>query len=239
MLKTKTQTVISVLFVCGMGILSGCSIQDETNENIKNKTENEEITQISDLEQTFIDDANLCVKGDISNLQSIIDRYKKSYRDQNYPEPYSLQKKNANRAFEKCAQKALRLGDSSAFNAMITRPGQAARISRGFYINGNLTEGAFWLQRVINIEGPENGYERAGRIFIQKKETLPIGAKLLEYSARLGSITARQSLYNLTNPSSYAFLQLTKAEEEQEKVSNNSEQNETKVDSGSSDKKNT
>ena len=59
MLKTKTQTVISVLFVCGMGILSGCSIQDETNENIKNKTENEEITQISDLEQTFIDDANL------------------------------------------------------------------------------------------------------------------------------------------------------------------------------------
>lgn len=88
MLKTKTQTVISVLFVCGMGILSGCSIQDETNENIKNKTENEEITQISDLEQTFIDDANLCVKGDISNLQSIIDRYKKSYRDQNYPEPY-------------------------------------------------------------------------------------------------------------------------------------------------------
>ena len=89
---------------------------------------------------------------------------------------------------------------------------------------------------MINIEGPESGYERAGRIFIQRKETLPIGAKLLEYAARLGSITARQSLYNLTNPSSYAFLQLTK-EEEQEAISENSDSNKTNTDS-SIDKKN-
>ena len=237
MLKNKSQTVLAVLFSCTMSILSGCSIQDETNENIKNKTEHEEVLQISDLEKKFIDDANLCVKGDISNLPSIIERYKKSYRDKNYPEPYTLQEKDANRAFEKCAQKALRLGDPSAFNAMITRPGQAARISRAFYIKGNLAEGAFWLQRVINIEGPENGYERAGRIFIQRKETLPIGAKLLEYSARLGSITARQSLYNLTNPSSYAFLQLTKEEKEQEAISENSVSNETSTNN-TIDKKN-
>lgn len=238
MLKGKSQTVLFVLFMCGLSVVSGCSIQDETNENIKNETRQEEIVKISDLKKKFIDDATLCVKGDIGNLPSIIDRYRKSYRDKNYPEPYSLQEKDANRAFEKCAQKALRLGDSSAFNAMITRPGQAARISRGFYIKGNLTDGAFWLQRVINIEGPENGYERAGRIFVQRKETLPIGAKLLEYSARLGSITARQSLYNLTNPSSYAFLQLTQKEEEQEAVSNSQEKNATNAANSSLDKKN-
>ena len=81
MLKNKSQTVLAVLFGCTMSILSGCSIQDETNENIKNKTEHEEVLQISDLEKKFIDDANLCVKGDISNLPSIIERYKKSCAD--------------------------------------------------------------------------------------------------------------------------------------------------------------
>ena len=55
MLKNKSQTVLAVLFGCTMSILSGCSIQDETNENIKNKTEHEEVLQISDLEKKFIE----------------------------------------------------------------------------------------------------------------------------------------------------------------------------------------
>lgn len=221
----KSRLLLITLFCLSTGILSGCSIEDETDENIKNQGQKEEIPVISGLKQQFIADANLCVKGDISNLPSVIDRYRKSYRDKNYPDPYSLQEKEANHVFEKCAQKALRLGDASAFNAMITRPGQAARISRAFYIKGKLSEGAFWLQRVVNIEGPESGYERAGRIFIQRKETLPIGAKLLEYSARLGSLTARQTLYNLTNPYSYAFLQLTRDNEDQEEEKTSSQSN--------------
>ena len=193
-----------------LSLLCACSISDETDEEIKNQVKETQI-EVSPLVKAFIDDANTCVKGDIENLPSIIARYRQSYRDKNYAEPLSLQQKIPNRAFEKCAQKALRLGDDSAFKAIVTRPAQATNISRRFYLQNNLQEGAFWLQRVINLEGPLNGYERVGLNFIKHKETLPIGAKLLEYAARLGSITARQSLYNLTVPSSFAFQQLTGA----------------------------
>ena len=83
------------------------------------------------------------------------------------------------------------LDDRSAFDSMIIRPARVARIARYFYAMNNPTQGAFWLQRIINTQGEVRGLEVAGRIFIQDTRTIGVGVRLLEQSARLGKIACR------------------------------------------------
>ena len=93
---------------------------------------------------------------------------------------------------------------------MIIRPARVARIARYFYAMNNPTQGAFWLQRIINTQGEVRGLEVAGRIFIQDTRTIGVGVRLLEQSARLGNRNARQMLLGLMNPGSTYYQEITR-----------------------------
>lgn len=191
--------------------LGGCSIE-EVDSQERTLDEDElysfSLNSQSSLEEQFMQDCLQCVQGDLSTIQSLIQRFEASYRDPNFSEPLVLQRFNPNHLFESCAQKALQEGDKSVFDASITRPGRAARIAQRFYSAGNINDGAFWLQRVVNLQSEKDGLTTAGRIFVGHRETLAIGARLLEQAARLGSTEAAQILLGLTNPSSSYYQAL-------------------------------
>lgn len=193
-------------------VLSGCSIKDETSQEIKVQRQELINPQPKTKTQRFINLCSECILGDLSKLDEIVATYQSSFTPKtNYPTGAFLYQKIApTQAFERCAQKAMLLGDNRAFNAMIIRQGKIARTARYFYATNKPTQGAFWLQRIINVKGEMDGLEVAGRIFIQDIRTIGIGVRLLEQSARLGNRNARQMLMGLMNPGSVYYQQLTK-----------------------------
>lgn len=193
-------------------VLSGCSIKDETSQEIKVQRQELINPQPKTKTQRFINLCSECILGDLSKLDEIVATYQSSFTPKtNYPKGAFLYQKIApTQAFERCAQKAMLLGDNRAFNAMIIRQGKIARTARYFYATNKPTQGAFWLQRIINVRGEMDGLEVAGRIFIQDIRTIGIGVRLLEQSARLGNRNARQMLMGLMNPGSVYYQQLTK-----------------------------
>lgn len=193
-------------------VLSGCSIKDETSQEIKVQRQELINPQPKTKTQRFINLCSECILGDLSKLDEIVATYQSSFTPKtNYPKGAFLYQKIApTQAFERCAQKAMILGDNRAFNAMIIRQGKIARTARYFYATNKPTQGAFWLQRIINVKGEMDGLEVAGRIFIQDIRTIGIGVRLLEQSARLGNRNSRQMLMGLMNPGSVYYQQLTK-----------------------------
>ena len=189
--------------------LNGCSIanEDETEQKIE-VTETKKTEQEMTPVEKFIADCDRCVLGDISHLPELIATYQSTYTGHTdyTPDSFTYQHLEPTLAFERCAQKAAQEGDRSAFDSMIIRPARVARIARYFYAMNNPTQGAFWLQRIINTQGEVRGLEVAGRIFIQDTRTIGVGVRLLEQSARLGNRNARQMLLGLMNPgSTYAI----------------------------------
>lgn len=212
----KLRAVALGLMLSGLALaLGGCSIESEDLEEQKVKVE-EKKTDDSELELTptgkFIAECNKCVLGDISNLPTLIETYLSTYTSRtDYAEnAFTYQYLEPTLAFERCAQKAMQEGDRSAFDSMIIRPARVARISRYFYAQNNPTQGAFWLQRIINTQGEQHGLEVAGRIFIQDQRTIGVGVRLLEQSARLGNRNARQMLLGLMNPGSTYYQEITR-----------------------------
>ncbi len=199
-------SVLTAALLC-----SSCSIEvvDSQERTLPEDTlYNLRLNSASTPEGQFMTDCLQCIQGDMSKLSRLISSYEASYRDTTCAAPLALQRYRPNLLFESCAQKALQQGDKSAFAAIITRPGRAARIAQRFYSEGNLTDGAFWLQRVVNLLGEKDGLTTAGRIFVQSRSTLSTGARLLEQAARLGSREAAQILLALTMPSSSYYQQL-------------------------------
>lgn len=193
-------------------VLSGCSIKDETSQEIKVQRHELINPKPKTKTQRFINLCSECILGDLSKLDEIVATYQSSFTPKtNYPKgAFLYQKITPTLAFERCAQKAMLLGDNRAFNAMFIRQGKIARTARYFYATNKPTQGAFWLQRIINVKGEMEGLEVAGRVFIQDIRTIGIGVRLLEQSARLGNRNARQMLMGLMNPGSVYYQQLTK-----------------------------
>ena len=193
-------------------VLSGCSIKDETSQEIKVQRQELINPKPKTKTQRFINLCSECILGDLSKLDEIVATYQSSFTPKtNYPKgAFLYQKITPTLAFERCAQKAMLLGDNRAFNAMFIRQGKIARTARYFYATNKPTQGAFWLQRIINVKGEMDGLEIAGRVFIQDIRTIGIGVRLLEQSARLGNRNARQMLMGLMNPGSVYYQQLTK-----------------------------
>ena len=193
-------------------VLSGCSIKDETSQEIKVQRHELINPKPKTKTQRFINLCSECILGDLSKLDEIVATYQSSFTPKtNYPKgAFLYQKITPTLAFERCAQKAMLLGDNRAFNAMFIRQGKIARTARYFYATNKPTQGAFWLQRIINVKGEMDGLEVAGRVFIQDIRTIGIGVRLLEQSARLGNRNARQMLMGLMNPGSVYYQQLTK-----------------------------
>ena len=193
--------------------LNGCSIanEDETEQKIE-VTETKKTEQEMTPVEKFIADCDRCVLGDISHLPELIATYQSTYTGHTdyTPDSFTYQHLEPTLAFERCAQKAAQEGDRSAFDSMIIRPARVARIARYFYAMNNPTQGAFWLQRIINTQGEVRGLEVAGRIFIQDTRTIGVGVRLLEQSARLGNRNARQMLLGLMNPGSTYYQEITR-----------------------------
>lgn len=205
--------VLLVLALASSFVLSACSIKDETTQEervsesvLAKRPEGKTKTQ------RFINKCSDCILGDISEIEDIIDTYLSTYTAlTNYPKGSFLYQRIApTLAFERCAQKALLLGDDRAFKRMLIRQGQIARTARYFYATNRYSDGAFWIQRIINVRGEMDGLEVAGRIFIQDIRTIGVGVRLLEQSARLGNRNARQMLMGLMNPGSVYYQQLTR-----------------------------
>ena len=196
-----------------LSFLSGCVIEADNPEakNAEVKLTQEKEAQLSEVDR-FILAANRCIAGDLSGLDKLVATYTSSYTKgvKWNDKSFIYQQIKPTQAFEKCAQKASRDGNRSAFNQMYIKQGRIARIARFFYATNQPTEGAFWLQRLVNVKGEMDGLEIAGRLFIQDTRTIAVGVRLLEQSARLGNRNARQLLMGLMNPGSLYYQQITK-----------------------------
>lgn len=206
-------TFVSCAAIAAAMLLSSCSIRDETSDEILVQEESEEIVlkKPRTKSEFFIQKCIECAAGDLTNLAEIVETYQSTFTNStDYPSnAFLYQRINNHQAFENCALKARLEGDTIAFDSMIVQPNKIARIARYFYAYNQPTQGAYWLQRIINIRGEVLGLEVAGRIFIQDIRTIGIGVQLLEQSARLGNRTAGQMLTGLMTPGSPYYNQLT------------------------------
>ena len=215
LLPTKaTLRLMALATLGGALVLSGCSIEQSDNAEAKIEVSKAEVKNPEEMTpvERFIYDCDQCVLGDISKLSELITTYHSTYtRSNEYtPDSFLYQHIEPTQAFERCAQKAMLEGDRTGFDNMIIRPGRVARIARYFYAQDDATQGAFWLQRIINTQGENHGFEVAGRIFIQDMRTIDVGVRLLEQSARLGNRNARQMLMGLMNPGSSYYQEITR-----------------------------
>lgn len=192
-------------------LLTGCSIKDDSSNEQKVTISKPTQVVAKTKTQRFINKCTKCILGDLSELDDIIATYKSSFTPKTtYPKgAFLYQKITPTLAFERCAQKAMLLGDNRAYKEMFIRQGKIARSARYFYATNKPTQGAFWLQRLVNIKGEMDAYEIAGRVFIQDLRTISIGSRLLEQSARLGNRNARQMLLGLMHPGSVYYRQIT------------------------------
>ncbi len=195
------------------GLLCGCSIDEtEGQELLVQPAENEErridFAGLSDLQREFMLSCFKCIMGDVSELNDIVQSYRSSRTDPDFSEPLALQEYRINSAFESCAHKAAQLHHFELQQAMVTHPMPAAELAQKFYARGNLTDGAFWLQRTINLSGEKEGSAAAGRLFIQHRSTMLLGARLLEQAARLGDRESAALLLGLTDPFSTSYQNL-------------------------------
>lgn len=202
-----------VLVPCVSWVLSGCSIEQVVYEDAKIESDfYQEETTSTDPVDIFIAECNKCVRGDIDKLPELIKTYYSSFTPSNHYEPgqFMYQQIKPTQAFEKCAEKANAMGDKSAFSQLMIRPARIARTARFFYIQKDYRQGAYWIQRLININGEMDGLQVAGRIFIQDMRTIDIGVRLLEQSARLGNREAKQMLLGLMQPGSSYYQSITR-----------------------------
>lgn len=194
---------MKILFSC---IVLSCLICSCTSNNdtekplVEKKTIVTEDTRVKE----FLDMTDKCIIGDMSYNKKLIELYTSSAKRKN-SNFLLYEDKNITRQYEKCAQKALTLNDPSLFENLISKPNQCANIAQSYYARGDLVNGAFWVQRVVNLLGEKDGFELLGRIFVKYKSTLNLGARMLSYSAYLGNTDAHDLLLSLTDPYSVYY----------------------------------
>ena len=206
-------TLASCALLTASMLLNGCSIRDETSEEIMVEEQGEEIVLKKPRTKTefFIQKCIECASGDLTYLDEIVETYNSTFTNTtDYPHgAFLYQRMKPTQAFESCALKALIEGNRMPYDNIIVRPNKIALVARYFYAYNQPTQGAYWLQRIVNIRGEVNGLEVAGRVFIQDTRTIGIGVQLLEQSARLGNRAAGQMLTGLMTPGSPYYQQLT------------------------------
>ena len=198
-------------------VLSGCSIEQEDQQEAKVAVDRvsgaQLLAQATNDYERFLANCRICIEGNLTTPQidELVATYLSSYtgRLDWGPDAFIYQRMEPTNAFEKCAQKAMIMGNRKPFENMIVRQGRIARTARFFYANNEPAEGAFWLRRLVNVKGERDGLEVAGRVFIQDLRTIPTGVRLLEQSARMGNHNARQMLLGLMNPGSSYYQEIT------------------------------
>ena len=216
-LPRALRSILCLGLTLGALALGGCSIEQEDQQEAKVKVERvtgaQLLAQATNDYERFMANCRICIEGNLSNeqLDELVATYLSTYTGklQWGPDAFLYQRMEPTNAFEKCATKAMIMGNKKPFDNMIVRQGRIARTARFFYANHEPAEGAFWLRRLVNVKGERDGLEIAGRVFIQDMRTIPAGVKLLEQSARLGNHNARQMLLGLMNPGSTYYQEIT------------------------------
>lgn len=194
--------------------LSSCSIHDEENKEALLEAKPSDAKMYED---SFSKMTLNCIKGDFKDVDSIMDLYKKALIDNNNKKDASLLKIDTNKNFEKCAIKLRQTGDEKLFALLVQNSRLAATIARSFYLQDDELNGAYWAQRVLNMEGAEYGYEVLGDVFIKDKKTLKIGANLLAEAISRGNLNALTLLQNASVQYSSKYFQAQR-ETERKKV---------------------
>lgn len=216
-LPRALRSILCLGLTLGALALGGCSIEQEDQQEAKVKVERvtgaQLLAQATNNYERFMANCRICIEGNLSNeqLDELVATYLSTYTGklQWGPDAFLYQRMEPTNAFEKCATKAMIMGNKKPFDNMIVRQGRIARTARFFYANHEPAEGAFWLRRLVNVKGERDGLEIAGRVFIQDMRTIPAGVQLLEQSARLGNHNARQMLLGLMNPGSTYYQEIT------------------------------
>ena len=214
---TLTLRPLTLALALASLVLSGCSIEQEDQHEAKvavdRITGEQLLAQATNDYERFLANCRICIEGNLTDPQidELVATYLSSYtgRLDWGPDAFIYQRMEPTNAFEKCAQKAMIMGNRKPFENMIVRQGRIARTARFFYANNEPAEGAFWLRRLVNVKGERDGLEVAGRVFIQDLRTIPAGVRLLEQSARMGNHNARQMLLGLMNPGSSYYQEIT------------------------------
>ncbi|MBO6258639.1 MAG: hypothetical protein J6M93_04825 [Succinivibrio sp.] len=180
-------------------LAQGCAIENEYDEKIIIPDENNSQHQHDERENTFMDLCKKCVLGDFDELNTLRNTYFQSFRDRSFTPRFLFQREEFNSYYESCIHKAVSEGKAdNSINYMIIGPYSASLIAREMYAENRAADGAFWIRRVINLQGRKNGYEIAGSIFIRNEKTYNIGVKMLGESAHLGNFQAYGQLYDLS-----------------------------------------
>ncbi len=179
-------------------ILSGCTYDDETIEKavVPQTPPGAEESIAGNFEKL----ARRCImQGQTEDALTLNDLYLQSLKE-DY-KPYLLfQEVKYSKLHDQCMQKVAHNGHREFIDKIMTRPRRIAIVSRDFYAKNDLKNGAYWFTKLVNIQGMVRGYYTAGNIFIQKKETLPYGARLLSEAAFLGNKEAMQVLMQVNSP---------------------------------------
>lgn len=234
---TLTLRPLTLALALASLVLSGCSIEQEDQQEAKVAVDRiigeQLLAQATNDYERFLANCRICIEGNLTDPQidELVATYLSSYtgRLDWGPDAFIYQRMEPTNAFEKCAQKAMIMGNRKPFENMIVRQGRIARTARFFYANNEPAEGAFWLRRLVNVKGERDGLEVAGRVFIQDLRTIPAGVRLLEQSARMGNHNARQMLLGLMNPGSSYYQEIT-ANTYVDDDENNQEESDPKAD---------
>lgn len=180
-------------------LIQGCSIENEYDEKIIEPEENIDQRVADERERDFIDLCKKCVMGDFKQLDRLRDIYFQSLRNRNFTPRFLFQREKLNSFYEACIHKAVSDGKADYSSGyVIVGPYSSALLARDMYAENRLADGAYWIRRVINLQGRELGYEIAGSVFIRDDRTYDIGVKMLGEAAHLGNRQAFSTLYELS-----------------------------------------
>ncbi len=211
------QKILGILVIFLTALVSGCSFQDETEEQIK-------IAPAKNTAPDFIYYAKECTKGKTEYAPILISAYVKSIlttipnnKFPLFPDvpkvdakdtdklktlhdaikgDFYYQHRKFNAPYETCLQKSVHSGHPEYRDFFVTRGFLSAKISQTFYKEKRYSEGADWARRVINLHGKKMGYYFLGLFFINSDETQDMGADFLKESALLGYEGAIQYIDN-------------------------------------------
>ncbi|MGN1280859.1 MAG: hypothetical protein ACI4UM_02995 [Succinivibrio sp.] len=194
-------------FMTGLSIfLNGCSLEDETAEQIVLPVQEELSEKLTDNEAHFFNLAQECSSGNTKLADEAVDLYLSSLQPQDISKDiislvkltkpdteklYTYQARKLNLAFEKCLTKTISDGAKEYSKYYITKAAPSARISQYFYANKDYSNGSYWALRVVNLLGKSRAYYILGLVFISDNRTVSIGADYLSESARLGNENAK------------------------------------------------
>lgn len=184
-----------VLICLAACLIAGCTLEDEYQEKIIVPNKSTPVETVDPAVREFSDLAHRCITGDTKALGPLKKKYWDSIRDPKSPQHLLFQTEKLNSEYERCVLKAMADNDMEFVeHANVDSPIASALLARGYYAREDYVSGAYWMKRLIALQGRMQGYELAGNIFLHNEATYEIGIKLLGEAALLGSRTATSEL---------------------------------------------